>query len=68
MSEYFPETKSLGERMKIELDLSNFATKEDLKNTKDVDASKFARKFNLTHLKSNVDKLDVENWKMYQLI
>ena len=45
--------------MKIELDLSNFATKEDLKNTKD--ASKFARKLDLTHLKSNVDKLDVDN-------
>ena len=66
MSEYFPETKSLGGTMKIELDLSNFATKEDLKNTKD--ASKFARKLDLTHLKSNVDKLDVDNWKMYQLI
>ena len=45
--------------MKIELDLSNFATKEDLKNT--TDASKFARKLDLTHLKSNVDKLDVDN-------
>ena len=32
MSEYFPEPKSLGERMKIELDLSNYATKAGLKN------------------------------------
>ena len=29
MSEYFPEPKSLGERVKVELDLSNYATKAD---------------------------------------
>ena len=28
MSEYFPEPKSLGGRVKVELDLSNYATKE----------------------------------------
>ena len=27
MSEYFPKPKSLGERIKVELDLSNYATK-----------------------------------------
>ena len=32
MSEYFPEPESLGERVKVELDLSNYATKADLKN------------------------------------
>ena len=31
MSEYFPELKSSGERVKVELDLSNYATKADLK-------------------------------------
>ena len=31
MSEYFPEPKSSGGRMKFELDLSNSATKTDLK-------------------------------------
>ena len=31
MSEYFPEPKSLGGRVKVELDLSNYATKADLK-------------------------------------
>ena len=31
MSEYFPEPKSLGQKMKVELDLSNYATKADLK-------------------------------------
>ena len=32
MSEYFPEKKFLGQ-MKVELNLSNYATKVDLKNT-----------------------------------
>ena len=32
MSEYFPKPKSLGENVKVELDLSNCATKADLKN------------------------------------
>ena len=34
MSEYFPDPKSLGGRVKVELDLSNYATKADLKNAK----------------------------------
>ena len=32
MIEYFPEPESLGERQKVELDLSNYATKADLKS------------------------------------
>ena len=32
MSEYFPEPKSFGGRVKVELDLSNYARKADLKN------------------------------------
>ena len=32
MSEYFPEPKSSRGRVKVELDLSNYATKTDLKN------------------------------------
>ena len=31
MTQYFPEPKSLGRRVKVELDLSNYATKADLK-------------------------------------
>ena len=30
MSEYFPEPKSSGQRVKVELDLSNYSTKTDL--------------------------------------
>ena len=43
MSEYFPEPKSLGGIVKAELDLSNYATKADLKNVAGVDTSKFAK-------------------------
>ena len=57
MSEYFPEPKSSGGRVKVELDLSNYATKADLKNATGVDTSKFAKKkVDLANLKSNVDK------------
>ena len=31
MSEYFPEPKSLGQKVKVELDLSNYARKQILK-------------------------------------
>ena len=32
MSEYFLKTKALGANVKVELDLSNYVTKVDLKN------------------------------------
>ena len=63
MSEYFPEPNSSGERVKIELDLSNYATKADLKSSTYVDTSKFAKKVDLANLKSNVDKLDIPKLK-----
>ena len=45
--------------MKVKLDLSNYATKADLKNSAGVHISKFAKKINLVRLKSNVDKLNI---------
>ena len=44
MSEYFPEPKSLEGRVKVELDLSNYAAKSDLKNATGIDSSSFAKK------------------------
>ena len=63
MSEYFPEPKSLGGRVKVELDLSNYATKADLKNATGADTSKFAKKVDLANLKSNVAKLNIDKLK-----
>ena len=44
MSLYFPKPKSLGGNVKLELDLSNHATKANLKNATSVDTSDFAKK------------------------
>ena len=63
MSEYFPEPKSLGGKVKVELDLSNYATKTDLKNATGIDTSSFAKKVDLANLKSDVDKLDIDKLK-----
>ena len=45
------------------LDLSNYATKVDLKNATGVDTSKFAKKVDLANLKSDIDKLDIDKLK-----
>ena len=51
ISEYFPETKSSGKKVKVELDLSNYATKTNLKNATGVDKLSFVKKVNLVNLK-----------------
>ena len=63
MSKYFSEQKSLGRRVKVELDLSNYATKADFKNATGVDISKLAKKVDLANLKSNIVKLDIDKLK-----
>ena len=60
MSDYFPKPKSSGGKGNIALDVSNYATKADLKNAAGVDTSKFAKKVDLANLKSNVDKVDID--------
>ena len=62
MSEYFPEPKSLG-KVNVELDLSNYATKTDLKNATGIDTSSVAKNVDLANLKSNVGKLDIDKLK-----
>ena len=63
MSEYFPEPKSFGGQVKAELDLSNYATKTDLKNVAGLDTWSFAKKVDLPNLKSDADKLDIVRLK-----
>ena len=43
MSQYFPEPKYSGGRVKVELDLSNYPTKTDLLNATGVSTSSFAK-------------------------
>ena len=60
MSKCFRESKSSGGRVKVELDLSNYATKSDLKNATGVNISNFSKNIDLATLKLNVDKLDID--------
>ena len=60
MSEYFPKPSSHEENIKVKIDLTNYATKEDIKNITHVNTSNFALKTNLSSLKTEVDKLDVD--------
>ena len=48
------------ENIKFKIDLSNYATKEDVKNITHVDTLSFALKTNLSNLKTEVDKLDID--------
>ena len=61
MSRYFPKPyKPFGGDINVKVDLSNYATKADIKNISHVDTSSFALKTNLSNLKTEVDKLDID--------
>ena len=63
MSTYYPPYRSSSNNIKVELDLSNYATKDDVKNITHVDVSSYATKTNLAALKTEVDKIDVDKLK-----
>ena len=63
MSQYFPAYNNSSNNIKVELDLSNYATKDDVKNITHVDVSSYATKTNLAALKTEVDKIDVDKLK-----
>ena len=63
MSKYFPPYNNSSENIKVELDLSNYATKKDIKDITHIDASGFASKTNLAALKTEVDKIDTDKLK-----
>ena len=63
MSTYYPPYKSSSSNIKVELDLSNYATKTDLKNITHADVSSFASQTNLAALKTEVDEIDVDKLK-----
>ena len=63
MSTYYPPYKSSSNNIKVELDLTNYATKTDLKNIAHTDVSSFASKTNLSTLKTEVDKIDIDKLK-----
>ena len=64
---YYPPYKSSGQNVKVELGLTNYATKTDLKNITHVEVSSSASKTSLVALKSEVDKIDVDNSRQHLL-
>ena len=62
MSQYFPKpfNSHFGDSIKVKIDLSNYATKTDIKNISHVDTSSFALKTNLASLKTEVAKLGID--------
>ena len=61
MSQYFSKPyEPFGGDINVKVDLSNYATKTDIKNISHVDTSSFALKTNLANLKTEVDKLDID--------
>ena len=60
---YYPSYRSSSNNIKVELDLSNYATKDDVKNITHIDVSSFASKTNLAALKTEVDKIDADKLK-----
>ena len=61
MSQYLPKLyEPFGGDINVKVDLSNYATKTDLKNISHVDVCSFALKSNFASLKTEVDKLDID--------
>ena len=60
---YYPPYKSYSNNIKVKLDLTNYATKTDLKYITHVDVSSFTSKTNLAALKTEVDKIDADKLK-----
>ena len=61
--QYDPPYKSSSNNIKVELDLSNYATKKYINDITHVDVSGFASKTNLAALKTEVGKVDVDKLK-----
>ena len=60
---YNPPYRSSRNNIKVKLDLTNYATKDDNKNITHVDVSSFASKTYLAALKTEVDKIDTDKLK-----
>ena len=63
MTQYFPPYNNSSENIKVELDLSNYATKKDINDITHVDVGGFVSKTNLAALKTEVDKIDADKLK-----
>ena len=61
ISQYLPKPyEPFAGDINVKVDLSNYATKTDIKNISQIDTSGFALKSNLAGLKTEIDKLDID--------
>ena len=60
---YYPPYRSSSNNIKVKLDLTNYATKDYVKNITHVDVSSYATKTNLASLKTEVNKIDTDKLK-----
>ena len=59
MRQFFPKPyEPFGGDINVKVDLSNYATKTDLKHVSHVDVSSFPLKSNLASLKTEIDQID----------
>ena len=66
MSKHFPKSfRSFGRNINVKVDLSNYATKTDIKNISHLDTSSFALKINLATLKTELDKPDINKFSHF---
>ena len=57
---FFKPCEPFGGDIDVTVDISNYATKADIKNIQHVDTSNFALKSNLASLETEVNKLDID--------
>ena len=61
MSQYVPKPfETFGGDIRVKVDLSNYATKTDLKKATVIDTSQLATKSDLVSLTAEVDQLDID--------
>ena len=61
MIQYFPKpSEPFGGDINVKVNISNYATKADIKNIPHVNTSSFALKTNLANLKAEVGKLNID--------
>ena len=59
MSQYFPKPyEAFSRDTNVKIDLSNYATKVDIKNISHIDTSSFALKRNLANLKTELKEIN----------
>ena len=62
---YYPEPDNhIRNKVRVVLDLSNYATKKKLDHATDVDTSDLAAKKDIA-LEAEVDKLDINKWLLF---